>query len=149
MGLFTDIFKKAPSIQLPDTCSEQVYEAISETLKWAQQWHESVVVSVTPGSADGNVTYRNQSGLVVLWWESDLLDPSFLLVDHYIQDHFRHIVDDNGNDNMVFYCPLPDGGIGKESVYISHFVERLKIDYPEAKLTIGSSGRQLTLLLPS
>ena len=147
MGFLSSLFKGAASLNLPDYCARQVYEAISETLKWADLWDDHIHVLVTPSDSSGNVTYSNQTGLCVSWWEPNLLDHYRMVIDHYIQDHFKQITNKFGDDEMVFYCSLPRESIGQEAAYVLYFTEKLRNDYPQANITVGSHGRQLSIRL--
>ena len=102
---------------------------------------------MTPSDSFGNVTYSNQTGLCVSWWEPNLLDDYRMVIDHYIQDHFKQITNKFGDDEMVFYCSLPRESIGQEAAYVLYFTEKLRNDYPQANITVGSHGRQLSIRL--
>jgi hypothetical protein len=145
MGLFNNLIDKPNTADLPDVCVEKITEATLEVLKWSTQWHGYVCVSVAPGDENGNVTYRNQTGMVVRWWEPDLMRPEYLVIDKFITTNFTQIVDQNGKDDMAFYWPLPPENIGQEAAYAAYVKGKVEVEFPEAEIRVGSDGRQLTI----
>lgn len=142
------LFKKKSRAVLPDECSNAIYAYISKALDLSNGMREHIVIAVTPCNREGRVEYRDVKGLAVFWSGDSLVEKaSSYPIEKYhdLLDDFHVRINDWGEREMYFWYFLPENGIGDEAAYMSFFANKLKSDYPDARVGIGSKGRQLTI----
>lgn len=99
-------------------------------------------VTLTPGTKAGETTYRFQTGLV-LHVRGDVFEESFWVL---APDDLKTRFADEGEDAKYLYVPLSSLEIGRESRYVESLASEMKRAHPACEITIGSHGRQLSLV---
>lgn len=147
MGLFGNLFKQKEQLVLPDACVLDILDKTKLIIDWAQKWNEYATISVVPGTSDGCITYHNQTGLIILWYEEELLQSYQLVADDGLMEAFDKITDQFGDPKMFHYHALPFEVKGEEAKYMSWIVDQLKSEYSNLEIMVGSQGRQLTIVV--
>ena len=99
-------------------------------------------VALTPGTKTGETTYRSQTGLVLHVCGDVFEDSLWVLAPDDLKMRFT----DESEDAKYLYVPLSSLEIGRESRYVESLASEMKRTHPACEITIGSHGRQLSLV---